>query len=522
MMIVLVGFMGSGKSSAGRGLARLLGTAFADTDEMIEERTGESIASIFERGGEQAFRDLERLVVADALAGPAEVVALGGGAVTDATTRELLSTASIDVVHLKLPLGEALERVGDGTTRPMLSQRDPAELYTERTRIYESVATCTVDVAGRSTAEVATEIADRLGRGQKRVGVSSGSGDYDVIVGRDLLTRLADFLPERVDPENAFVITHPTLSGLARPAVDSLASRGVRTRVVTVPEGESSKTLEVAEHIFSRFAESAAHRGDLVVSVGGGVVTDLAGFAASTFNRGMPLIHAPTSLLAQVDAAIGGKTGVNLPQAKNLVGSFYPPAIVVADTAALDSLPSDELRSGMAEVVKYGLIADPALLSLLGDRAGDILAFDAALLEEVVLRSVAIKARIVSTDEHEAGVRAHLNYGHTFGHAVEAASGFEGKHGEAISIGMMAAAHLARVMGRIDEDVVTAHRDALSALGLPMAARLDLAELERAWLRDKKFDRTVRFVLLAGLGRPEAGIPAAREDIIEALKRLES
>lgn len=177
----------------------------------------------------------------------------------------------------------------------------------------------------------------------------------------------------------------------------------------------------------------------------------------------------------------------------------------------------------MAEVVKYGLIADPELLDVVAGQAKAILALDLDLLEEVVVRATRIKAAIVSADEREAGPRAHLNYGHTFGHAIEATSGYEGtKHGEAISIGMMAAAHLAGVMGRIDDGVVKAHRDTLVALGLPAAASLDLDDLERAWLRDKKYDRTVRFVLLAGLGRPEAGVSANREDIIEALKRLES
>jgi shikimate kinase/3-dehydroquinate synthase len=522
-MIVLVGFMGSGKSSAGRRLARLLGAEFADTDEMIEERAGESIASIFERGGEQAFRELERLVVADALGGPAEVIALGGGAVSDPSTRSSLAAGAVDVVYLRIALADALERLGDGAGRPMLALRDPGELYAERTRLYESLATCTVDIAGRSADEIAAEIAGRLGRGPRRVGVRAAAGDYDVIVGRDLLARLADFVPDTLDPENAFVVTHASLTGLARAAVDSLAFKGIRTRVLTVPEGETSKSLDSAADLFSRFADAAAHRNDLVVSLGGGVITDLAGFAASTFNRGMPVIHAPTSLLAQVDAAIGGKSGVNLPQAKNLVGTFYPPSAVVSDVAALETLPPEELRSGMAEVVKYGLIADPELLDLISARASAIFSLDLELLEEVVVRSTSIKAAIVSADEHESGARAHLNYGHTFGHAVEATSGYKGiKHGEAIAIGMMAAAHLARVMGRIDDGIVKAHRDALVALGLPVAARLDLDDLERAWLRDKKYYRTVRFVLLAGLARPEAGVPAAREEIIEALKRLES
>jgi shikimate kinase/3-dehydroquinate synthase len=521
-VIVLVGFMGSGKSSVGRSLAALLGTPFADTDEMVEERAGEPIGSIFERSGEAAFRDLERLVVADALTGPAGVVALGGGAVEDTATRAGLASDDVSVVYLDVPLATALERVGDGAARPMLARGDPQTLYAARAELYEAVADCTVAGEVKPPRELAGEIADSLGLGPRRIRVAAAAHDYEVIVGRHLLSRLAVFVPADADPESVFVVTHPSLVNLAGTAVESLASTGARVELLTVPEGESAKSLEGAVDLYSRLAESAAHRNDLVVGLGGGVVTDLAGFVASTYNRGMPIVHAPTTLLAQVDAAIGGKTGVNLSGAKNLVGTFHAPVAVVCDVDALASLPVAELRSGMAEVVKYGLIADRSLLEMITARAQDIVERDRDILMEVVARSAAIKAAAVAADEHEAGPRAHLNYGHTFGHAIEAAAGHEIRHGEAISIGMMAAAHLACVLGRIDEDAVAAHRNALSALGLPVSADLDLDLLERVWVRDKKYDRAVRFVLLAGVGHPEARVTAEREDIIEALKRLAS
>jgi 3-dehydroquinate synthetase len=250
-------------------------------------------------------------------------------------------------------------------------------------------------------------------------------------------------------------------------------------------------------------------------------VCDVAGFVASTYHRGVALIHVPTTLLAQVDAAVGGKTGVNLAQGKNLVGTFHQPRAVLCDVDLLATLPRAELRAGMAEVVKYGLIADPSLLDVAATEAGAILAADPVVLAAVVERSVGIKAAVVGDDERELGRRAHLNYGHTFGHAIERASGFTGiRHGEAVALGMMAAAYLAEELGRVDGEVVDAHRRPLEALGLPVEGSYDIGALEAAWRHDKKYRRGVRFVLLAGLARPEAGVHAPRALVARALERL--
>jgi 3-dehydroquinate synthase len=242
------------------------------------------------------------------------------------------------------------------------------------------------------------------------------------------------------------------------------------------------------------------------------VVTDLAGFVASTFNRGMRVVQVPTTLLAQVDAAIGGKTAVNLERGKNLVGTFHQPALVVCDVDALATLPRAEFNSGLAEVAKHGFIADPGILDLIGE--GDSLV-------RMVVRSVGVKAAIVAADEREHGRRAILNYGHTFAHAIERITGYKGmRHGEAVAVGMMAAAHLARVMGRLEEADVDLHRRVLSGAGLPVSANLDLSALEEEWLRDKKFKGEPRFVLLKRIGEAEAGIPAPHAALAEALARL--
>ncbi|HYO60974.1 MAG TPA: 3-dehydroquinate synthase family protein, partial [Actinomycetota bacterium] len=266
-----------------------------------------------------------------------------------------------------------------------------------------------------------------------------------------------------------------------------------------------------------------AHRHDLVVAIGGGVVTDLGGFVASTYHRGMAVVHVPTTLLGQVDAAIGGKTAVNLPQGKNLVGTFHQPRAVVCDVSVLRTLPREEVAAGLAEVVKYGFIEDQDLLGVVEARAGDVFAADPGVLVEIVRRSAAIKAAIVAKDETEGGPRAHLNYGHTFGHAMEhvtAGTGAPLRHGEAVALGMMTAAYAAHQLGRIDEAAVATHRRVLEAARVPVSATFHLADLEEAWRHDKKYRRGVRFVLLAGLGRPEAGVEIDRGTLEKALRRL--
>ena len=522
-MIVLVGFMGAGKTTVGRLLAQRLGGAFVDTDIAIEERTTATVAEIFAASGEDAFRALERDVVAEALSSDAAVVALGGGALEDPATRAAVTAST--VVHLDVGAAEALRRVGHDPGRPLLAG-DPAALHARRRPLYEQVARLTLATEGKSPEDVAAEIeasitgsADAIP--ERRVAVQIPGRTYDVIVGFDLLSRVSEFIPPIEGLEKALIVTHPALEERASILRRSLEGRGLEVSLETVGEGETVKTLATAADLYDALARAGAHRNDLVVSFGGGVVSDLAGFVAATYNRGMPVVHVPTTLLGQVDAAIGGKTGVNLTRGKNLVGAIHQPVAVVCDTGLLHTLPLPEFISGMAEVAKYGFIAEPHILDLLQERAGELSPHSTELLVELVSECVAIKARIVAADERERGERAHLNYGHTFAHAIEQASGFSGiRHGEAVSLGMMCAAYLADEMSLIDDSVVELHRRVLGALGLPISARLDLAELEPAWLLDKKYRKGVRFVLLEGLGRPRAGIEAPRESLVRALERM--
>jgi shikimate kinase/3-dehydroquinate synthase len=526
-VIVLVGFMGAGKTTVGRMLAEALGTEFVDADAEIESRAGLAVSDIFSSRGEQEFRAMERAVVGDLLARGPGVIAVGGGALQDPTTRDALrARPDTTVVYLEVDHDEAMRRVGGDPGRPLLAHPDVESLHESRLATYRSAAALTVNTTGRSPDEVIGVINEALRSGRlapapSRVAVTVHPRPYEVIVGAGILPGLAHEIPAIGGAEKAFAITHPELLPIAESVAGSLRSAGLRTIVLDVPSGESAKSLDIIGELYDRLGKEAAHRNDLIVGVGGGVVTDIAGFVASTFNRGMPVVHVPTTLLGQVDAAIGGKTGINVEHGKNLVGTFYQPSVVVCDVGVLATLPLGEMRAGMAEVVKYGFISAPDLLTQIERDAKRILEADPAVLSEIVARSIEIKASVVAADEREEGGRAVLNYGHTFAHAIEQTVGFGRiRHGEAVAIGMMAAAHLGHVLGRFDEPVVEAHRRVLGAVGLPVTASLDIDALERAWLRDKKYLHGVRFVLLKSIGEAEFGITAPRPAIATALEKL--
>ena len=525
-MIILVGFMGAGKSTVGELLAEELGLPFVDTDNVVQKRAGATIPGIFASGGEEAFRSLEREVVAEVLAGPRSVVALGGGAVSDPETRsDLMDTL---VMYLDTSYAEVNERLGPANNRPMLQLGDPFELFLARHALYRSAADIVVETDGKDPKHVAMEAAAMAELFESthltRVWTSVGDEGYPVYVGADLMARVEHVLPSFDGAELAYVITHPSLAELSVPVAAALERRGLAAHVGAVPEGESSKSIAAAAVLYDELAKAGAHRNDVIIGVGGGVVTDLAGFVASTYHRGMPIVQVPTSLLGQVDAAVGGKTGVNLEHGKNLVGTIHQPATVICDVQMLRTLPEPELRAGLAEVIKYGFIARPEILDLVADNVEAIFEQDEAALSAIVARSVAIKSDIVSLDERDQGVRAHLNYGHTFAHAIEHAgwSGGSGgvRHGEAVALGMMAAAHLSHELGMIEEGVVDLHRRVLDRVGLPTSASLDFHALERAWRHDKKYQQGVRFVLLEDVGTPVSGVRASSAAIATALERM--
>jgi 3-dehydroquinate synthase len=330
----------------------------------------------------------------------------------------------------------------------------------------------------------------------------SGDEPYDVVVGTGLLDELPAMLGEGVQ---RVLVVHPRALRVTGEAVrDDLQAQGYEAFLAEVPDAEEAKTAQVAAFCWGVLGQAGFTRSDAVVGLGGGAVTDLAGFVAATWLRGVRVVQVPTTLLGMVDAAVGGKTGINTAEGKNLVGAFHPPAGVLCDLATLETLPRHDLLAGMAEVVKCGFVADPVILDLVEADPGAVGQWDAPVVRRLVERSVQVKADVVGQDLKESGLREVLNYGHTFGHAVELVERYSWRHGAAVSVGMVYVAELARLAGRLSEDVVDRHRAVLSSLGLPLTYRGDRwPQLLDAMRRDKKTrGDLLRFVVLDGLARP--------------------
>jgi 3-dehydroquinate synthase len=491
--------MGAGKSAVGRAVAERTGRAFLDTDELVEARSGRSIAQIWNERGEEGFRALEWEVIAG-LAGRSHlVIAVGGGAVLRAENVLALRRGG-RVVWLRARAETLRARVGDGIGRPLASSLE--ELAASRAPLYEEAADLIVD----TDELVVEELAERLAR---RVTVAVADRPYDVVVGRGALSELPQ--------GRAALIMSPQVAALHGESIEKALGGDVAR--ISIPDGEAAKSPGNVTCVWEELAQAGISREDLVVGLGGGAATDVAGFAAATYLRGVRWIAVPTSLLGMVDAAIGGKTALDLAQGKNLVGAFWQPSLVVCDTELLETLPERELRSGWGEVAKYGFIADHAIVGecALGVRVPS---------DHLVRRCVEIKADIVAADEREQGRRMWLNYGHTVGHAVEHASGGRLSHGEAIAVGLVAAAELGVRAGLADIREET--RSVIGALGLPSRAPgLDRSSVMEAMRSDKKRTgagpgRGLRFVLLEELGRPiiveEAEIPPdALEKVLDGV-----
>jgi 3-dehydroquinate synthase len=354
-----------------------------------------------------------------------------------------------------------------------------------------------------------------------RVGEGSGSA-YDVVIGSGptglpgLLGELPGLLGAGV--ERVLVIHPAALRAIGGAVRDGLVAEGFSAITAEVPDGEEAKSAEVASTLWGVLGRSGFTRSDAVVGVGGGTVTDLAGFVAATWLRGVTVVHIPTTLLAMVDAAVGGKTGINTAEGKNLVGSFHPPAGVLCDLASLQTLPQQDFVSGLAEVVKCGFIADPVILDLVEADTDSVRRWDGPAVRELVERSVEVKAQVVTRDLKEASLREILNYGHTFAHAIEHVENYSWRHGEAVSVGMVYAAELARVSGTLEDAVVERHRSVLTSVGLPTSYRGDRwPQLLAAMRRDKKSRGSLlRFVVLHGLAEP-GRIEGPDESVLRAV-----
>ena len=507
--VALVGLPGAGKSSTGKPLAARLGLPFHDSDAAIVAGHG-PIAELFAAHGEARFREIERETIARLLAGPPAVLALGGGAFANAETRALVRRAATSV-HLDAPMEVLLTRVGDGAKRPLLAG-DPAgrlaALAEARAPAF-ALADMRIDARGRPEAR-AQAIFERLHHGPHRATVPVGEPEYAVRIGPGVLADAAGALVA-LGARRALLVSDAHVAPLLAPALlDALAAAGIAVALHSVPASEASKGWAELARLHDACAAHRLTRGDAIVALGGGVVGDLAGFAAATWMRGIAWVQVPTTLLAQVDSSVGGKTAIDIPAGKNLVGAFHDPAQVLADTGALATLPARELACGFAEVVKYGIIDQPAFFAWLEANWSAVMARDPLALAIAVTQSVRAKARIVTEDPTERGRRALLNLGHTFAHALECETGFGDvlKHGEAVALGCVLALRFSAAQGLCPEADPPRAARVLAAAGLPvrladLPRRFEAARLVERMAGDKKADASggLTLILARGIGQ---------------------
>ena len=503
--LVFIGFMGAGKSTAARDAAVRLGLQLIDSDAVLERRLGHTIGEEFERHGEAAFRAREEQLVLELLdrADESTAIALGGGSVLSKRVRERL--AGHTVVLLDVEPDTAWRRAA-GRNRPLARDRELfGALYAQREPVYEQLADVIVPAGQRGTVMRmlrAIALLERAPAGTRMLWATSASGDYPVLIGDGLLG--ADVWPIARPPSRRFCVADETVAALY------LARLGELDGEILFPGGEQSKTLQTAELVWRSLAQDGASRDDHIVALGGGVVGDLAGFCAACYQRGVRVVQVPTTLVAQVDSAFGGKTGVDLPEAKNYVGAYHQPAGVLVDPETLQTLPERERAAGYAEVLKTALIAGGDLWR----RVSGGEPVDARMIFACVRAKLAIVAR----DERDGGVRQVLNLGHTVGHAIETASGYARyRHGEAVGLGLLAALRLS------DAEQLRAQATKLLAdHGLPTRMEgVDVAQVLDAVGRDKKRrDGVVGFVLLDAPGSPRIGQPVAGAAIESAVREL--
>lgn len=503
--IVFIGFMGAGKSTA-LTAAREAGLEVTEIDALMEEAFGKPISQAFEEDGEEAFRAREAEVVGELLErADGGAVALGGGSVLSGRVREALGRHT--VVLLEIDAAEAWRRI-QGTGRPLArSEADVGRLLEEREPLYEELADAVVPMADKGVvarALPAIQALAEMPEGTRLLWASSASGDYPVFVGVDLLG--TEWWPLE---GRSFCVTDQNVEEYAR----RLRSGA---KVFVIEPGEKSKSLRQVEKAIFEMAALGMTREDHMVAVGGGVVGDLGGFCAHIYQRGVPVVQVPTTVVAQVDSAYGGKTGVDVDQLKNYAGAYHQPAAVFADISTLESLPSRDLAAGFVEVIKTGLLTGGALW----ERVRTMEEIDPVDLDEIVFACARYKCAVVAADERDAGLRHVLNLGHTVGHAIEGVSDYSYLHGEAIGLGLLAALRLSEAPDLRDEVREILHRHQLPVTLDPAVSVEDvLAVLER----DKKRTAAgVGFVLLAEPGRPRTGEiidPAKVRAAVEELYR---
>ena len=522
--VVLVGMMGAGKTSVGKRLAAKLGLPFVDADAEIEAGAQLTISEIFERFGELYFREGERKVIARLLNGGPLVLATGGGAFMNATTRQNIAKYGVSI-WLKPSFDILLARVRKKSNRPLLKTADPEQtlrrLLEERTPTY-ALADLTIESLDGSHDTVVDAILRRLDvtlgkdvapvqEARRKVEVPLGARAYSILIGPGVLDEAGAEIARIAPGVHCAIVTDTRVAPLYLDRLSaSLDQAGLRSTPIVCPPGEATKCYAEFARVCDALIEARIERRDIVIALGGGVIGDLAGFCAASLRRGVRLVQLPTTLLAQVDSSVGGKTGINSRHGKNLVGAFHQPSLVLADTLCLDTLSEREFRAGYAEVVKYGLIGDRGFFEFLESNWRDAFAGGPARAEAIAV-SCAAKARVVAADETERGERALLNLGHTFGHALERLTGYDLArlvHGEGVAIGMVSAFRFSRDLGLCSGQDATRAEAHLKAVGLPTRMR-DIPGFDArtedflaAMRQDKKVDRgRLTFILARGIGQ---------------------
>lgn len=502
--IFIYGPPGSGKSSLGRRLAQELRLSFVDLDETITIQSGMAIVDIFNQEGEASFRERERALLEDVVNKGADVVALGGGALLDAHNRSLVESRGI-VLCLTASEKKLLDRLSvDENERPLISENVPMRLKALLEDRVEHYASFQLKL---NTTELPFE--SLIWRALVMLGMFhvTGMGEgYDVRVGMGGINHLGDALTLRGLHGPVVIVSDNNVAEYyLDQAINTLENSGYAVQAAVCPAGEEYKTIGTVETLWNVFLDAGLERRSTVVALGGGVMGDLAGFAAATYKRGVPWVVVPTSLLAMCDASLGGKTGADLPQGKNLIGAFHPPGLVFIDPATLGTLPEEELRNGMAEVVKHGIIGDPGLFEVCN------LGWEALTdnWDEIIRRAIAVKVQVIQNDPYEKGERAVLNLGHTLGHAIEAVLNYKIRHGEAVSIGMVASARLAVRLGIAERGMEAIIRETLQGLGLPteIPGGIDRERLRDVMMLDKKrASGKIQMIMPVRIGEVKWGI----------------
>ncbi len=540
--IIIIGFSFTGKSLVGERTAQRLGWELIDSDHTIAAIAGKSVPKIFAEDGEARFREMERDVIAKACSGKQRIIVTGGGAIVDPRNRDLLLRSGV-VVCLEAQPKTIYKRLIESTQkeetvpRPLMNAPDPLariiQLKASR-QAYYAVADWVVDTDNLNIGETTDSVIDgyeQVRAQAKDVAanplpfiVSMPTDSYPVFVGWGLLENLGRRMRQCglsgcakiISDENVF--PHHGYN-----TIESLKAAGFKVESYIVPAGESTKTIDTAIKIYDWLVEQHTERGHAIVALGGDMVGDLAGFAASTFLRGLPLVHVPTSLMAMTDSSIGGKVAVNHPKAKNLIGAFYQPRLVLADVSTLKTLPKRELVSGWAEVVKHAMILDAEFLELLESSVDNLSKLKPAKTVEAIRRSAYIKSTVVGEDEKEQRKRMVLNYGHTIGHGLETATGY-GRllHGEAVAIGMTGAAMLSERLGLIQPDVVLRQKELLERFGLPTTCSdVSLDAILNAMSLDKKVkEKAIQWVLLEGIGKTTFRDDVPQKEVQSVIKKL--